>query len=161
MNARARRKENPQVRDLMSYPPVTVPEEMSLATVAELFLERGLSRVPVTDASGRAVGIVAKTDLLEEALETPDFAEPGEARVQLKGGVRAPVPGTHVEPEVRVAADVMTRDPITVPADAPVWMAASLLTERGLHGLPVVDPQGRVVGMISSTDVVRWVSLGR
>jgi CBS domain-containing protein len=53
-----------------------------------------------------------------------------------------------------VVADVMTLDPIVVGADAPLEDAERLMRERAISGLPVVDPNGRLVGVISRTDVV-------
>lgn len=53
-----------------------------------------------------------------------------------------------------VVADVMTLDPIVIAADAPLEDAERLMRERAISGLPVVDPNGRLVGVISRTDVV-------
>ncbi len=49
----------------------------------------------------------------------------------------------------------MTADPITIHPDAPVAEAARLLDAHQIHGLPVVDAAGIVIGVVSQTDVVR------
>jgi CBS domain-containing protein len=51
-------------------------------------------------------------------------------------------------------ADVMTRDVATVRPDTPLKDVARELIERGISGMPVVDDEGRVVGVISETDLV-------
>jgi len=53
------------------------------------------------------------------------------------------------------AADVMTRDVVTVRPDDTLQRAAQLMLDRGVSGLPVVDVQGRVVGVVSETDLIR------
>jgi CBS domain-containing protein len=49
----------------------------------------------------------------------------------------------------------MSTDPIVVPADAPLTQAAELLERHHIHGLPVVDAFGGVVGVVSQTDMLR------
>lgn len=51
-------------------------------------------------------------------------------------------------------ADVMTFDPVVVQVDDPLERAEDLLAEYRVSGLPVVDPAGRLVGVISNTDLV-------
>lgn len=55
----------------------------------------------------------------------------------------------------QTAEDLMTPDTVTVPLDATARMAASLLTERGLAAAPVVNGDGRPVGCVSRSDIVR------
>lgn len=62
--------------------------------------------------------------------------------------------GTGTEP--LTARDLMSRDVETVPADLPLRDAVTRLARRGVHGAPVVDADGRCVGVLSATDVARW-----
>ena len=55
--------------------------------------------------------------------------------------------------DLRVA-DVMTIDPITVPMDATIERAEELMRRNRVTGLPVVDEAGRLVGVISQTDIL-------
>jgi CBS domain-containing protein len=50
--------------------------------------------------------------------------------------------------------DLMTTDPIVVQADAPLGDAARLLEQHRVHGLPVVDGWGVLVGVVSQTDML-------
>jgi CBS domain-containing protein len=52
-------------------------------------------------------------------------------------------------------SDLMTRDPIVIRADAPLADAALLLEANHVHGLPVVDETGLLVGVVSQTDMLR------
>jgi CBS domain-containing protein len=53
-----------------------------------------------------------------------------------------------------VVADIMTLDPVLITVDAPLEDAEVLMRERAVSGLPVVDSDGSLVGVISRTDVV-------
>lgn len=57
------------------------------------------------------------------------------------------------EPNQRVA-DLMSLDPVTVSVDATLDEAESLMRDRHITGLPVVDATGHLVGVISQTDIV-------
>jgi CBS domain-containing protein len=50
--------------------------------------------------------------------------------------------------------DLMTTDPVVVQADAPLADAARLLEQHRVHGLPVVDGWGVLVGVVSQTDML-------
>jgi CBS domain-containing protein len=54
----------------------------------------------------------------------------------------------------KTAADIMTRDVKTIPADATLQEVATLLTTHNISGAPVVDESGRVVGIISESDLI-------
>jgi CBS domain-containing protein len=53
-----------------------------------------------------------------------------------------------------LVADLMTIDPITIPVDAPLEEAGHLCRANGISGLPVIDGDGNLVGVISQTDLV-------
>jgi CBS domain-containing protein len=55
---------------------------------------------------------------------------------------------------LQTAADLMTPEPITVRAGAAVKDAISMMVDRGVSALPVVDDDGRPVGVLSQTDIV-------
>ena len=65
-----------------------------------------------------------------------------------------------VEEESRaMVVDLMAGDPIAVAPDVPVLMVAEVLADYDIGGLPVVDVAGRLVGVVSQTDLVRlWAS---
>jgi CBS domain-containing protein len=51
--------------------------------------------------------------------------------------------------------DLMTRDPLVIDQDAPLADAAELMDTFEITGLPVIDADGRLAGVLSQTDVVR------
>ncbi len=52
------------------------------------------------------------------------------------------------------AKDIMTKDPITVSTDTEITHAAKFLLEEGVNGLPVVDKEGKLVGIICQSDLI-------
>jgi CBS domain-containing protein len=58
-------------------------------------------------------------------------------------------------PEQLTVRDVMSDQPRTIPPDAPLKEAAKTLVRTGLGALPVVDDEGRVIGMVSEREVIR------
>jgi CBS domain-containing protein len=58
------------------------------------------------------------------------------------------------------AMDVMTTDVITVDPDTTVQALATLLAERGISGVPVVDSSGRLVGVVSEGDLLHRAEIG-
>ena len=58
-----------------------------------------------------------------------------------------------------LVVDLMAGDPITVTPDVPVIKVAEFLSDYDIGGMPVVDPAGRLVGVVSQTDLVHlWAS---
>ena len=57
--------------------------------------------------------------------------------------------------------DLMANDPIVVAAELPVAKVAEVLTDYDIGGLPVVDSAGRLIGVVSQTDLLGyWASVG-
>lgn len=149
------------VHAVMEADVLAVAPDVSLEALTGLLLERGIGGAPVVDGDGRPVGMISKTDLIserliagdtEEALGPGVHASRGHYRVGLERGFHAEaLPRTTV-------ADAMTRSSITVAETAPVGQAAALLALRGIHRVPVVSEDGRVAGLITSTDLVRWLA---
>jgi CBS domain-containing protein len=59
----------------------------------------------------------------------------------------------------KTVSDVMTRDPITAYPDTPLTDVIRILAERRISGLPVIDRDGKLVGVISETDLM-WRESG-
>lgn len=63
------------------------------------------------------------------------------------------------EPTAREACDVMTTRIITVATDFPLSRAAAVMAFEGIHHLPVTGSSGRILGLVSSIDILRSVGL--
>jgi acetoin utilization protein AcuB len=128
------------VRDRMSSPAVTITPDRSLQDALKLMHERQFRRLPVVDDRGKLIGIVSERDLL--------YASSPPAG--LLGGKTL----DDLLPELRVK-EIMTEEVISAAPHAFVEEAARLMADNKIGGLPVVDEDNQVVGVITETDVFR------
>lgn len=137
---------------IMTRHVVCVRPEIAIETVAQIMLDEGIGSVPVVDRADRLIGIVTKTDILRAGWE-------GAAWELTDDGDEPRASGFHTEPLPRaVVGEVMTPFVFTLPTDAPIARAAALMAHEGIHRLAVVSHDGTVVGVVTSSDVIRWVA---
>ncbi len=149
-----------KVKDIMTKPAVSVGQETTLKEVAALMAGKRFSGVPVVDEGERVVGVVTEADLLRYASqlspvslrETWGWVSPY-ANLDLTR-VRS---GLDLMASARVEG-IMNRKVVTVSEDMGMEEAASLMTKRRINRLPVVDGQGRLVGIVTRADIVRAVA---
>jgi CBS domain-containing protein len=142
-----------KARDIMTKEPITVSPEMEIVRAAKILLEKGINGVPVVD-SGRLVGIVCQSDLIaqQKILPIPSifaFLDGFLPLRSLKNFEKAfqKIAATTVR-------DSMTSDPVTVGPETSIEEIASLMVDKNLHTLPVVEG-GKLVGIIGKEDVLR------
>jgi CBS domain-containing protein len=147
------------VREIMNPDVVTVRQDAEVASLAQLLLERGISRVPVLDEDDHLVGMVGMTDLVAQAHLRGDTNEVESVpHIPAGAGITYVPDGFHVHTIGSLVSDVMNRGVVSVPIDASVGEAARRLAELHLHGMPVVDTNGALVGFVSASDIVRWLA---
>ncbi|MFB6167415.1 MAG: CBS domain-containing protein [Haloferacaceae archaeon] len=117
---------------LMSSPPLTVESEATLREAGAAARERGVGSLLVVE-DGELTGILTRTDF-----------------------VRAAAAGR--DPEATSVSAYATEVVETTTANTPIVDAADQMTGRGIHHLPVVDPDEGVVGIITSTDLTAYLS---
>ncbi|HBY93429.1 MAG: CBS domain-containing protein [Ardenticatenaceae bacterium] len=126
------------VRDIMSTDLVTVTPDESLAEALLRMRRHDVRRLPVVDETG-LVGIITDRDL-RLAADSPFLDEtPSEAFHQL---------------EQHRVEDIMTTSVTTIEPEAPIVEAAKLIRVAHVGGLPVVDENDRLVGIVTRTDLV-------
>jgi len=137
-----------RVRDVMTVDVVTVDEHAAFKEVARLLTERRVSALPVLDGEGRVVGVVSEADLMlkEEFPEGP----PGGRLLQ--GRRRRAI---HAKAAGGTAAELMTSPAVTIGPDAGLAEAARLLHRHGIKRLPVLDPAGPLLGIVSRADLLK------
>jgi CBS domain-containing protein len=130
-----------RVGELMTSPAVTVWPWVSIPDAGRLLLRRGVTALVVRDGEGRLVGIVSRSDLLRNRIPPDHRALPKPAAVPAS------------EPP-RTVADVMSTDVVSLPPTADAADAATLMLERRIRSVPVVE-DGRVLGVVSVSDLLR------
>lgn len=136
--------------EVMTREVATVTPETPLKTIAEIMSRRRVSGLPVIDLQGKVVGIISDKDFLSNMGDGTARTFMDVVSECLSGGgcVAAPVRAKHAE-------DIMNSPAITVDQDTSVMDAARILIEKSINRLPVVDGNGRLVGIVSRADVVR------
>ena len=144
------------VADIMERDPIAVGRDDDVESVIRVLREHELPGVPVVDGSGELVGIITENDLILRD-EQADLHLPH--HLDIMGGVIYLESMKHFEERITKAfaskaEDMMTADPITVTPDAPVEEAAKLIANHKHNRLPVVDDDGRLVGVVTRLDVL-------
>lgn len=107
----------------MILKPVTLPPQATVGMAKEIIEERGISGIPVIEMDGKLVGIVTRRDVV--------FREDKETRL----------------------SKIMKRDLVTASRGIQLERAKEILLEHGIEKLPVVDKDGKLVGLITLRDI--------
>src|SRR5947209_6055624 len=129
------------VREWMSSPVYVASANMPVAEAYNLMMQHGIRRLPVLH-NDRLVGIVTLGDLREARPSPATSLSIYELNYLL---ARLTV------------AQVMTHSPYTVSPDTPIQNVARTMLERKVSGLPVVDAEERLVGIITESDIFRML----
>jgi CBS domain-containing protein len=136
------------VQDLMTTPVVTVGPETPFKEIVARLAEHRVSAVPVVDDGRRVLGVVSEADLLLKE----EFPEP-EQDLPLWWTKRARL--DRAKAAASVARDLMTVAVVAVSPDATVAEAARRMHTAKVKRLPVVDRTGRLVGIVSRSDLLK------
>jgi acetoin utilization protein AcuB len=129
------------VKNWMTRDVLTITPDTTLPEAHRLMTQKQVRRLPVMK-DGRLVGIVTRGDVRG--------AEPSGATSLSIWELNYLISNLKVE-------QIMTRRPITVSQDATIGEAAQLMMENKVSGLPVVDSGGKIVGIITESDIFRLI----
>jgi acetoin utilization protein AcuB len=127
------------VKNWMSKNVVTIEVEDSMQQAISLMKEHKIRMLPVLQR-GKLVGVVSDTDLKRASASDATMLDVHEMLYLIS--------------KIKIK-DIMTKDPITVPPDCTVEETAELLMEQKVSGVPVVDEDGKVVGVITRDDLFK------
>jgi acetoin utilization protein AcuB len=128
-----------RVREYMTGDPVTLPPDAPLREAVELVMVRRIRHIPIVDEARNLVGIITDRDV-KRSLPSPLSLIAAEEYETIL--------------ESTPVSRVMTREPITIGADAKVVEAVELMLSDKIGGLPVLD-EARLVGMFTERDALR------
>jgi CBS domain-containing protein len=133
--------ERTRVRDIMTSPALTIEPDTSVPTAIALMRQHGIRHLPVVE-SGRLVGMISRGDLREASITASINADQYELHFLLSK---------------LTVERLMSRKVFTVTPDAFIVHAAELMTDNKIAGLPVVDQQDAVVGIVTESDLLRML----
>ena len=124
------------VRDVMTENPACCTPDTGLQEVARMMVECDCGEIPVVDdrESRRPIGVITDRDITVRAVAQ------GRNPLELR------------------ARDCMSPEPVTITPDASLDAASTLLADRRLRRLPVVDEQGRLCGIVAQADIAQAMS---
>jgi acetoin utilization protein AcuB len=130
------------VRDWMSTDIITITPETTLPEAERLMITHVIRRLPVVD-NGRLVGIVTYGDIRgarPSRAASINMWELDFLAAQLK------------------VSEFMTHQPVTVAQDVTIGEAAQLMLKSMIRGLPVLDSKGKLIGIVTESDIFRLVA---
>jgi len=150
-HARARVAVEVPVRDMMTTTVVTIKRDAHLQEAARILSENRISGMPVVDDNYHVIGVISEADVLM----LTGMKREHTFKDILRSIIGQPVPvqttgGDKVE-------NVMSFPPITSKPDDNIAEVAKILDERRIKRLPVVDDEGRLLGIVSRADIVRAI----
>jgi CBS domain-containing protein len=146
--------------ELMQPNPISIRSDASIQEAVALLSEKGFSAAPVINRAGHPVGVISRFDILVHDREKsdylvplPEFSEEEQVHAhtgKFKGG------GFQVIDVDRTAvSEIMTPTVFSVSPEAPTNEVVEKLITLKVHRLFVVDDNGVLIGVISTTDVLR------
>ncbi len=127
------------IRDWMAEEIITVDENTSVMVATRMMKENNVRRLPVV-SHGQLIGIVTDRDLKEASPSKTNSMDIHELYYLLS--------------EMRLK-EIMSNNPVSLDADETLEMAAMVMLENKISGLPITDASGQLVGLISESDILR------
>ena len=144
-------------RDIMQAEVVTIGPDATVRELADLLATRKISGVPVVDGEGTVVGVVTEGDIVlqDAGLHFPHYIQFLDSTNYLESVSKFEERfrrtfGTKV-------ADIMSAEVVTVAPDASVYDVATMMADRDVNRVPVLE-LGRLVGIITRADVVKAIA---
>jgi len=144
-----RRKEQGKARgitaaDLMTHPAMTISPDAAVENAARLMYKNKISRLPVVDADGHLTGIISRADVLsvfdrsDHEIRSQITREPPERMTAMKTSVK----------------EIMTTQVVAVKLGASFKEMAAALRGNRVSAFPVIDDDGKVIGVVSEADML-------
>jgi CBS domain-containing protein len=141
------------IRDIMAIHPVWIQEDADMRRAAEIISNSEVSDLMVVDAEKNFIGVLSEGDLVRAVL--PNFDEVLEA-----GGTLADAFDFFVRKGRDLAGysinPLVIKNSITLKPDDEAAQAATIMVEKQIRRLPVID-DGKLVGTVSRADICRAV----
>jgi CBS domain-containing protein len=131
--------ERMRVRDIMTSPAIVIGPATTVPEAIALMRERHIRHLPVVE-DGRLVGMISRGDLREASITASVNADSYELHFMLSR---------------LTAGKLMSRKVFNVTPEAFLVHAAELMTENKIAGLPVVDENASVIGIVTESDLLR------
>jgi CBS domain-containing protein len=148
-----------KAKEIMTQDVITVVTSTTVEDLARVLVEHKISGTPVVDEQDDLIGIVTENDLIRKnrKFHIPTIVRLFDAFIMLESKSR-------IEREIKEMAavtveDLYRKEVVTVSEDTPVDEIATIMSERNIHLVPVVDGR-KLKGIIGKIDIIKGLSLG-
>lgn len=128
------------IREWMTTAVISAKEDASMLKVQKLMQEHGIKRIPIVDNEMKLIGIVSDRDIKEASPSKATTLDIHELSYLLS--------------ELKIR-DIMTKNPVCVSPMDTIEQAALIMLEKKLTGLPVIDWEHKLVGIITEADIFK------
>jgi CBS domain-containing protein len=118
------------VADVMTRKTVTLSPHHGFAEAVSLMADRHFRHIVVVDTAGKILGVISDRDILRTLARTTNW-------------------------QTKDVSQIMTREPITVKRETPLVVAVAKIVSKRINCLPVLDDEGKVCGILTSTDLLK------
>lgn len=150
-----------KARDIMSSPPISILEDKTLRETIEVLANHRFSGLPVIDNEGRLVGIISDTDIIrysEQIKVMPNTNLSGWISPYVDVSTLATMRKGMDTLHQTMVSEVMTKKVFTVNEEAEASDIARLMNRRNINRIPVVDDEGKLVGIVTRADMVQCMA---
>ena len=138
-----------KVQDVMTTDVATTDPDTLLKEAAKELVRRRISGMPVVDSDLQVLGVVSEADILAKEGSEPRgggflqwLVDPGDPWITARF-------------DAVTVGEAMSTPAQTITPDRPIAEAATIMLDEGVNRLPVVDTDGKLVGLVSRGDLVR------
>ncbi|HSE85873.1 MAG TPA: CBS domain-containing protein [Candidatus Binatia bacterium] len=118
------------VADVMTRKTVTLSPHHGIAEAVSLMADRHFRHIVVVDTGGQILGVISDRDILRTLARTSNW-------------------------QTKDVSQIMTREPVTVKRETPLSVAVAKIVAKRINCLPVLDDEGKVCGILTSTDLLK------
>ncbi len=140
-----------KVSDVMIFDITAVFEDETIDRVIDMMSKQFVTGIPVVDEDMRVVGFITDNDIMKASI--PSYF------ALLQSASFLPDTNQFVKNMARIrdhkVSEYMSKPPIVIKEDAPLIHAADLMMRHNIKTIPVVDDDGRLLGIITKIDILR------
>ncbi|MBW9220831.1 CBS domain-containing protein [Methanothermococcus sp. SCGC AD-155-M21] len=112
------------VRDIISRPPIVATPDISITEASKILIEKNINHLPIVDNNHKLVGILTSWDIARAVAQN-----------------------------IKSIFEIMTRQVISTTLDEPIDVVARKMSKYNISGVPVIDKNGKIIGMITAEDL--------
>jgi acetoin utilization protein AcuB len=144
------------VADIMTSPVRTIDINEPFATAEEIFVKEGIRHLPVVDAQNKLVGILSQRDVYR-AISPRRFMDDS---IVYRDGIIVDKDGYYEKESLNhyILKHIMRRQPQSVTPDQLAANAVHIMNLDKVGSVPVVDSEKHVLGIVTRTDVLKFLS---